>query len=121
MGTRRDLRLMGTNKRYDVYTQQLAADAEALDRRPKPVSLPDNFVRHTGRRRDEARPVPVRAVIPVRIAYNDVIETDAEALAWTSGGAVLIRYTPEGERFARYVWLRANAVRRIGYEVSQES
>ena len=36
-----------------------------------------------GRRRDEPRPVPVRAVVPVRIAYNDVIETDAEVLAWT--------------------------------------
>lgn len=107
---------MGTNKRYDVYTKDLAAEAEAYDRRPKPVSLPDNFVRHTGRRRDEPRPVPVRAVVPVRVAYNDVIETDAEVLAWTPGGAVLIRYTPEGDRFAVYVWLWANAVRRIGYE-----
>jgi hypothetical protein len=107
---------MGTNKRYDVYTQQLAADAEARDRKPKPVSLPDNFVRHTGRRRDEQRPVLVRAVVPVRIAYNDVIETDAEVLAWTPGGAVLIRYTPEGERFPEHVWLWANAVRRIGYD-----
>lgn len=37
-------------------------------------------------------------------------------LAWTPGGAVLIRYTPEGERFATYVWLWANAVRRIGHD-----
>lgn len=111
---------MGTNKRYDLYSHELAADAEAMERRPKPVSLPDNFVRHTGRRRDEPRPVPVRAVVPVRVAYNDVIETDAEVIAWTPGGAVLIRYTPEGERFAVYVWLWANAVRRIGYESEPE-
>lgn len=66
-------------------------------------------MRHMGRRRDKPRPVPVRAVVPVRIAYNDVIETDAEVLAWTPAGAGLIRYTPEGERFAVYVWLWANA------------
>lgn len=36
-------------------------------------------------------------------------------------GAVLIRYTPEGERFAQYVRLWANAVRRIGYDTPPES
>lgn len=38
----------------------------------------------------------------------------------TPGGAALIHYAPEGERFAKYVWLWANAVRRIGYENAPE-
>jgi hypothetical protein len=106
---------MGTNKRYDVYTPKLANEAEATARRPHPVSLPDGLVRTTGRRRDEPRPVPVRALVPVRVVYDDVVEIDAEAIAWTPGGAVLIRYIPQGERFPEYVWLWSNAVRRIGH------
>jgi hypothetical protein len=103
---------VGTNKRYDLYTPQLASEAEQLQRKPHPVSLPDGLVRSTGRRRDEAPPVPVRALVPVRVVYDDVVEVDADAIAWTPGGAVLIRYVPEGQRFAEYVWLWANAVHR---------
>ncbi|MEO7017037.1 MAG: hypothetical protein ABI067_10925 [Leifsonia sp.] len=91
----------------------MGAEIEAWERRPRPESLPDGIVRKTGRRRDEARPVPVRALVPVRISYGDVIETEAEAIAWTPGGAVLIRYVPPGETHQEHVWLWANAVQRI--------
>lgn len=50
-----------------------------------------------------------------RVVYEEAIEVDADAIAWTPGGAVLIRYTPEGERFPEFVWLWANAVRRLGH------
>ncbi|QNE35370.1 hypothetical protein [Leifsonia shinshuensis] len=107
---------MGTNHRYDVYSQKLASEATSRDRRPSPVSLPEELVRATGRRTDEKPGVPVRALVPIRVAYNDVVEIDAEVIAWTPGGAVLVRFTPPGERFAEHVWLWANAVRRKGYD-----
>ncbi len=106
---------MGTNKRYDLYTPKLTTEREERERKPHPVSLPDGVVRSTGRRRDETPPVPVRALVPVRVVYDDVVEVEADAIAWTPGGAVLIRYTPAGERFPEYVWLWANAVQRIGH------
>lgn len=65
---------LGTNKRYDVYGPKLAEEAEQRDRKPHPVSLPDDIVRSTGRRRDEDRLVPVRALVQARVAYDEVIE-----------------------------------------------
>ncbi|WP_143034002.1 hypothetical protein [Paramicrobacterium humi] len=62
--------------------------------------------------------MPVRAMVPVRVAYNDIVETEAEVLAWTPGGAVLVRYIPSGEKYPAYVWLWANAVRRVAKEGS---
>jgi len=53
--------------------------------------------------------------VQARIVYDEVIEVDAHAIAWTPGGAVLIRYTPAGEKFPEFVWLWSNAVRRSGY------
>jgi hypothetical protein len=53
--------------------------------------------------------------VPVRVAYSDVIEVDADVIASTPGGAVLIRFVPAGEKFEEFVWLWSNAVRRIGY------
>ncbi|MGO4535163.1 hypothetical protein [Leifsonia sp. 2MCAF36] len=50
---------MGTNKRYDVYSAALAEIAKAAERQPRPISLPDEMVRASGRRRDEPQPIPV--------------------------------------------------------------
>ena len=107
---------MGTNRRYDLYTPKLTEEGDRRERAPHPVSLPEGIVRSTGRRRDEERPVPVRALVPVRVAYDEVLELDAEAIAFTPGGAVLIRYTLPGERFPEHTWLWANAVRRRGVD-----
>lgn len=104
-----------SQKRYELGTPDLKSEAEARERRPRPISLPDALVRRTGRRRDEQRPVRVRAIVPVRVAYSDVIEVDADVIASTPGGAVLVRFVPAGERYEEYVWLWSNAVRRIGY------
>jgi hypothetical protein len=35
--------------------------------------------------------------VQVQVAYTDVQLFDAEALAWTTGGLVLIRYVPKGQ------------------------
>lgn len=104
---------MGTNKRYDVYTAKLAAEEEEWDRRQQPVSIPDAIVRATGRRKDEPRPVPVQALVPVHVTYSDVVEVTGEVIASTPGGAVLVRFIPPGQRSNVHVWLWANAVRRL--------
>lgn len=103
---------MGTNKRYDVYSAPLAEIAKAAERAPRPISLPDEMVRASGRRRDEPQPVPVKAHVPVQVAYTDVQLVDADALAWTTGGLVLIRYVPEGARAPVYIWVAGNFVHR---------
>jgi len=120
LGTNRRLQVIQESaqviqKRYEFARPDLAAEGEARDRRAEPVSLPDALVRHTGRRQDEPRPVRFRAIVPVRVAYSDVFEVDTEVIASTPGGAVLIRFTPAGERFEEYIWGWSNAVRRIGY------
>lgn len=103
---------MGTSKRYDVYSGQLADIEDAAERRPKPISLPDEIVRASGRRHDEKQPIPVRVHVPVHIAYTTVELVDAEAIAWTTGGLALVRFTPAGERHPVYVWVAANLVHR---------
>lgn len=50
--------------------------------------------------------------MPVQVAYTDVQLVDAEALAWTTGGLVLIRYVPEGARTPVYMWVAGTFVHR---------
>lgn len=54
----------------------------------------------------------MKAHVPVQVAYTDVQLVDAEAIAWTTGGLVLIRYVPEGARAPVYVWVAGNFVHR---------
>ena len=103
---------MGTNKRYDVYSKPLSEITEAAERQPRPISIPEDVVRASGRRRDEPQPVAVMVHVPVQVAYTDVQLVDGEALAWTTGGLVLIRYVPEGSRSPVYVWVAGNLVHR---------
>lgn len=103
---------MGTSKLYDVYSEQLARLEVDEDRLPRPISIPEEIVRASGRRHDEQPPIPVRVHVPFQIAYTDVQLVDAEAIAWTTGGFALIRYVPPGRRHPVYVWVAANLVHR---------
>lgn len=82
-----------------------------MDRKPSPLSLPEEIIATTGDRKDADGGVPVHAVIPVSYAYTDVLAVEGEVIAWTKS-AVLVRAVLEPGTEPRDVWVWANAVRR---------
>ena len=67
----------------------------------------------TGRRHEAEQPIPVTALVPFRVQYDDVRElgadVEAEAIGWTDG-AVLIRFRDATGQ--HHLWVYGAAVKR---------
>lgn len=101
---------MGQNKRYDLVSGEMDRLNARLAREPSAVSLTDEHLRGSGRRRGAPESIPVHTLVPHQIAYVETIPIEAEAIAWT-GAAVLVRWQISGHD--KFAWVWAGAVRKI--------
>ena len=93
--------------------QKLGALLDRWDRKPTAVQIPDAVLEQTGKERDcSSSPVAVRAMIPVKYSYEDMLEVDGEVVAWTDR-AVLVRAVLIEGHAPQHVWVWANAVKRL--------
>jgi len=105
---------MGGRRKDGRAPRSLDIDGERVERqwarRPTPIHIPDSVLRQTGKEH-ECAPVPVRALVPVRYAYEDLLEVEGEVVAWTPR-AVLVRAVLIPGHTPQHVWVWANAVTR---------
>lgn len=83
---------------------------EKWERRPEPISLPQDVVQSTGTIHEGDR-TKVRVRVPMLVAYTMTVECEGEVIAWTKKAVQAEVKTPDGRTLRAWVW--GSAVQRM--------